>query len=652
MSQDPLLALARDVGVIVDWVDFDGQARRVSPETIAAVLTALGHDAAGAGRARLARANLDLPSFIVAQAGATLALPHPERHARLVFEDGRLHDLSAPDGSLAFAVAEPGYHTLELDDRLITLAICPARAVTPRDRLGRPSWGLGAQLYAARDHGEFGDFMSLARLATAAAEAGADALAISPTNALFPAAPERCSPYSPSSRDHLNILYADPSALGAPTAAVGGPDLIDWPAASAAKLARLTAAFRAFDGDPRFDDFIAEGGVELRRHALFEALDEHFAPTYGSGRWRDWPAVFHEPANAEAAAQALGLGERIGFFMFAQWLADLGLQGAQDAAKGAGMGLGLITDLAVGLDPGGSHAWRRPQDLMNGLTLGAPPDAFQAAGQAWGITSFAPKALAASGYAPFLTTLRAALRHAGGLRIDHALGLGRLWVVPDGASADEGAYLRYPIDDLLNLIALESRRAGAVVIGEDLGVVPEGLRARLAERGLLGMRVLPFERTAEGTFTPPADWDCLAVAMTSTHDLSPVAGWWRGSDIAWRGRLGAPGDRQAERAARGRERDAFWDAACLAGAAEGPPPGDDQAQAAVDAALALVGQTPCELALIPLEDLLGLEDAPNLPGVVDVHPNWRRRLPGPSRSLLSRPRVAARVARLNHQRPK
>lgn len=652
MSQDPLLALAQDAGVLVDWIDFDGQDRRVGRETVAAVLAALGHDVDAPRQALAARRARPPPDVIVVQAGASMTLPTRDHRARVVFEDGRLLDLHAQDQTVSVAVAEPGYHMLELDDRLVTLAVCPPRALTPRQRLGRRAWGLGAQIYAARDHGAFGDFPALAGLAQAAASAGADALAISPTNALFPAAPERCSPYSPSSRDHLNILYADPSSLGAAPLAPGGADLIDWPSASAAKLARLQEAYRAFGGDPRFDDFVAAGGDELARHALFEALDEHFASNLGVGGWRRWPSAFKDPASAETAAQGLGLGDRVGFYLFAQWLADLGLQSAQAAAKAAGMGLGLIADLAVGLDPGGSHAWRRPQDLMNGLTLGAPPDAFQAAGQGWGITSFSPQALAASGYAPFLTTLRAGLRHAGGLRIDHALGLGRLWVIPDGAPADQGAYLRYPIEDLLSLIALESHRAGAVVIAEDLGVVPEGLRERLTERGLLGMRVLPFEREADGAFKSPEAYDCLTVAMTSTHDLSPVAGWWRGRDIAWRDQLAAPGDRADERGAREQDRQAFWDAAQEAGVAEAPPPGIDDPQAVVDAALAFVAETPCELALIPLEDLVGLEEAPNLPGVVEVHPNWRRRLPEPARALFSSPRVAQRIARLNAQRPK
>ncbi|MBO9545813.1 4-alpha-glucanotransferase [Caulobacter sp.] len=651
MTQDRLLSLAHAVGVQVDWTDFGGVERRVGRDTIRAVLAALGHDPRAPQGALAQWRSRPASDLMVVQAGKAFTLPATSDHARLTLEDGHGIDLRPSDGVLSAKVDAPGYHTLDLDERRLTLAACPARCLTPRDLLGRRGWGLGVQLYALADYGPFGDFASLAPLATAAGQAGADALAISPANALFPSAPERCSPYSPSSRDHLNILLGDPSVIGAAAPSPSLGPLIDWTSGAAAKLARLNAAYHVFAGDPRLDAFIAAGGQELRRHALFEALEERFAPTLGAGNWRRWPAPFQSPDTAEREADALGLGDRIGFFLFAHWLADLGLAKGQAAAKAAGIGLGLIADLAVGLDPGGSHAWRRPQDLMMGLTLGAPPDAFQSAGQGWGITSFSPDALVQQGYGPFLTTLRATLRHAGGVRIDHALGLGRLWVVPDGARADQGAYLRYPIDDLLGLIALESHRAGAVVIGEDLGVVPPGLRERLAERGLLGMRVLPFERQADGAFIPPGEWDALAVAMTSTHDLAPVAGWWRGRDIEWRGQLGAAGDRDAETAARAKDRQALWAAARDADPTTGSQPATVAPDAAVDAALTMVARTPCDLALIPIEDLAGLDEAPNLPGVVDGHPNWRRRLPAPSAALLSSPSVAARLRRLRAQRP-
>lgn len=648
MSDTALLALAEAAGVIVDWIDFDGREQRVSIDTIRAVLTALGHDTAAPDQALAALRARPPRDFLVLDAGAPITLATTVQSARLTLEDGRQQDLHGDGASLALSVAEPGYHSLELGDRLVTLAVCPSRCLTPRDLLGRKAWGLTTQIYALRDHGAFGAFTDLAAFARAAGSAGADAVAISPTNALFPAAPERCSPYSPSSRDHLNILFADPAAIGVAPLAVSGGDLIAWPEAAAAKLAQLNAAYHAFSGDRRFDDFVAANGDALRLHAIFEALDERLAPTMGAGGWRKWPAQYRDPANAEAVVDTLGLGDRVGFFLFAQWLADLGLQQAQGAAKAAGMGLGLIADLAVGLDPGGSHAWRRPRELMLGLTLGAPPDAFQAAGQGWGLTSFSPDALTATNYQPFLTTLRKALRHAGGVRIDHALGLARLWVIPDGAPAREGAYLRYPLDDLLALIALESRRANAVIIGEDLGVVPAGLRETLTARGLLGMRVLPFERDADGGFKPPAAWDPLAAAMTSTHDLPPTAGWWAERDIDWRERLNAPGDRAAERKSRADDRKALWKIAST----ETPAPPPDAPEPAVDAALSLAGETPCELALIPVEDLLGLGEQPNLPGVVEVHPNWRRRLPLASADLLSEPRVAERLARLNLQRPR
>jgi 4-alpha-glucanotransferase len=311
------------------------------------------------------------------------------------------------------------------------------------------------------------------------------------------------------------------------------------------------------------------------------------------------------------------------------------------------MGIGLIADLAVGMDPAGSHAWGSPDDLLTGLSVGAPPDNLNRDGQGWGLTTFSPTALRRTGYAPFLATLRAALRHAGGVRIDHVLGLSRLWLVPEGASPTQGAYLAMPQDDLLRLIALEAHTAGALVIGEDLGTVPEGFRPAMAARGVLGMRVLAFERDHHGVFIPPAHWQPDALAMTSTHDMPPVAGWWQGGDLDWHARLHAaaaatPGAHAARRA----EAESLWHAATGAGLAFGPPPPPGQPQPAVDAAIAYIAATPCALAIAPVEDLLGLTDAPNLPGTIDEHPNWRRRLATPLPDALGQPPVAARLARL------
>jgi 4-alpha-glucanotransferase len=316
------------------------------------------------------------------------------------------------------------------------------------------------------------------------------------------------------------------------------------------------------------------------------------------------------------------------------------------------MAIGLVGDLAVGTDRGGSHCWSRQHDMLIGVSIGAPPDYINAVGQNWGLTSFSPRALQLHGYAPFLEMLRAQLRHLGGLRIDHVLGLGRLWLVPDGASATEGAYLHYPIDDLFKLIALESWRHRSIIIGEDMGTVPEGFRDRLADVGILGMRVLWFERDW-GLFVDPSRWPSGAVAMTTTHDLPTVAGWWSGRDIEWRHELdlfGPHTDQAREIAERAEDRSKLWDAFRHAGVAQGPAPSADDTAAVATAAAAFIGLTPSPLALLPMEDALGLAEQPNIPGTIDEHPNWRRRLPDEADALLSTPEVSERLQAMDTQR--
>jgi len=296
------------------------------------------------------------------------------------------------------------------------------------------------------------------------------------------------------------------------------------------------------------------------------------------------------------------------------------------------------------MDRAGSHAWARQSDLLMGLSIGAPPDAFNPHGQDWGLTGFSPSALVATGFDPFLATLRAALAHAGGVRIDHIMGLMRLWLIPRGQPAGEGAYLAYPLEDLLNLLALESHRHRAVVIGEDLGTVPPGFRSRLRRAGIAGMDVLWFERTRLH-FRKPSRWRADAVAMTTTHDLPTVAGWWSGEDIRTRRALGlgAPGEEQARQQDRTRLWRAFTGAG-VAGSLSAPEqPPTDQPAPAVDAALGYVAKAPSPLMLAPLEDLLGLAEQPNLPGTIDEHPNWRRRLEPPARELFEAPAVRART---------
>ncbi len=624
-------ARAIAAGLSPDWQDANGRRHAVSDDALRAILDALGDGPA-----------LEPSSFASGDIGASVTIAGLAGRARLHLEDGSSRDILVDDGAIP-AIDVAGYHRLEIADRTIDLAIAPRRCFTLADVApGRRLWGPAVQIAALRDAqaSAFGDFGALARAASAFASAGADALAISPTQALFPADARRYSPYAPSSRQFLNVLYADPGAL----AEDAGPELIDWAYAIPARLQALRAAFDASDRN-QLARFRAEEGEDLERHALFDAIHAHMFAATGAQGWRDWPIAFHDPAGAAVQHFAAEHADDVAFYAYLQGAARGYLAAAQRAAIDGGMAIGLIADLAVGLDPGGSHAWSRRGDLLSGLSIGAPPDPLGPDGQNWGITGFDPRALRASGFAPFVATIRAALAQAGGLRIDHAFGLRRLWVMPEGASAVEGAYLDMPFADMMRIVALESHRARAIVIGEDLGTVPDGFRQAMDEHAMLGMRVLWFERDAEGGFVPPAAWSREAVAMTGTHDLPTVAGWWQGRDIDWTwalGRTASAPDETSDRAARATDRTRLWEA-METGA---PEPAVDDSAPVVDAAIAHVGGSPCALAILPIEDLVGLVEQPNLPGTIDEHPNWRRRMPDTTQALLDRPAVRTRIETL------
>lgn len=691
MSDEALRDLARRAGIEVEWEDFASRPRVVPPDVLRSILAALGLPAAtrsqlAASRRIVARRSglSDLPPLVTATAGRPTRLDlgaGEPQNAKLQLERGGSRDLTLMParGRLRIpAVNETGYHRLQMGGREIVLAVAPAQCrtiedVVPDARL----WGLAAQVYALRSSGDggIGDASGIAALAASAAAAGADALALSPLHALFSADPARFAPYSPSSRLFLNPLHAAPAlvfgqervaqALGdaglAETfAQLEALPLIDWPQAAQAKMTLLRALFESIVDGPDsasslgadFASFRADGGALLQEHARFEAL--HAAQMPEGRDWRDWPVDLRDPASPTVAAFAAAHAREVLFHAFLQWMADRSIAAAQAAARRAGMRIGLIGDLAVGMDAAGSHAWSRQRDVLGGLTIGAPPDLFNPRGQVWGLTSFSPRALADGGFGPFIATLRAVLRRAGGVRIDHAMGLTRLWLVPDGADPADGAYLTYPVVDLLRLLALESTRHNAVVIGEDLGTVPSGFRETLSLAGVHGMRVLWFERE-DHEFAPPNAWDRLAVAMTTTHDLPTVAGWWQGSDIAVRAELGRLGDgvkADEVTAERATDRPALWRSLAAAGVAEGEAPPPESAQPAVDAAIRFVARTQSPLALIPLEDVLGQRDQPNLPGTIDQHPNWRRRTPGNAGALLQEHAAGARVAALAAERPK
>lgn len=659
--------LAKAVGLQIDWEDAAGEAQTVSDDNLRRVLAALGYPAGDDGEiaASLQQYRQDEGEirFVSATMGNAFVIPADyaeQTQAKLHFENVRSQHVTLERISQGWrvpAITEIGYPTLETDRGVVKLAIAPERCLDVDDFTGgRRAWGPAVQIPSLRDARDraFGDYGALAETAEQFGKAGADVLAISPTHALFPADASRYSPYAPSSRLFHNVHLANTIALGAELPEERSGDLIDWEQALPKRLRALRAAYDA-GGDivaGNLRTFRDRKGRELERHATFDALHAHFFEQ-GARSWQDWSAEYHDPDSEAVARFAAEHRDEVDFFVFAQWLADENLRTAQTAARSNGMTIGLIADLAVGMDAGGSHVWSRRDEVLPGLSIGAPPDLLGPDGQDWGLTTFAPLALKRTGFDGFIATIRTALEHAGGIRIDHALGLNRMWVIPHGGSPADGAYLKYPLTDMLRILAIESHRANAIVIGEDLGTVPEGLRPRLEQNHVLGMRVLPFERDEDGGYIPPSEWQEQAVAMTGTHDLPTIAGRWIGRDIDWTWKLGrtSPHDDEAsQRAARDAERKELWDALTDSGRAEGQPPAPDDPGPVVDAALAHTARTPCELAIFPMEDIVGLIEQPNLPGTIDEHPNWRRRMPDTTESLLARSEVAARIDTINESR--
>ena len=673
MSEDVLRDLARQAGIANDWIDASGRPQRVALEPLRRILAALGFPcstpaelAESQQRMHERTVGMALPALITATVDTPFRLPvrgfDGDVAAEIAFEDGSREPvtLRAEDGALVVPpIGRTGYHRLRFANRDVSLAIAPVRCLTIADvAQGEKLWGIAVQLYSLKRTGDggIGDTKALRSFTQSAARHGAAAIALSPTHSLFPDNPAHFGPYSPSNRLFLNPIYADPTdSLADAQVAASRPwfedaPLIDWVDAARAKYDDLRRVFEAFASCniPAFDSFVHEGGARLREHALFEAAHAHWsAAAEPKLNWHDWPADWRDPAGDAISGFAAANDKEIRYHLFLQWLAARSFARAQAEARDAGMRIGMIADLAIGMDAAGSHAWGRPSDLLTGLSIGAPPDSFNLAGQNWGLVGFSPRALVDTGFEPFLATLRANMRYAGGVRIDHAMGLMRLWLIPEGSVATDGAYVSYPLEDMLRLLALESQRHRAIVVGEDLGTVSPEFRDSLREAGVGGMDVLWFQRHWHG-FLPPAAWRPDAVALTTTHDLPTVAGWWRGADIEVRRKLGPVADNEVED--RARDRGLLWQAFAAEGVAPAEMPPPEQPNVAVDTALAFVARSPTPLMLAPIEDLLGLAEQPNLPGTIDEHPNWRRRLPLAADALLEQPEVASRVEALARNR--
>ena len=607
----------RDWGLVAAHVDTAGRRHSASAATRRALLTALGADRP--------RPDPDDGPLVVVR-GAPVALGHDERapgrgHAEVELEDGTARAC----GDHLPADLPLGYHRLHRGGWSRPLVVTPPRCHLPA---GWGGFGFAVQLYAVRSAESWGigDLVDLAALGRWAAGLGASTLLVNPLHAGLPLLPIEPSPYFPTSRLFLDPLCLRPGHhpeggtspdLAAAARGLNGERRIDRDRVAALKMAALERSFhaRAIRGDldaallhrPRLHDF-----------GLFCALAERH------GRdWRGWPRPLARRDPTALGAAAAELSERVRFHAWVQLELDRQMDDV-------GAALPLIRDLAVGVHPGGADAWLWQELMAPGVSVGAPPDGFNALGQDWRIPAFDPWKLRAAGYAPFIETLRANLRHGGGLRIDHVMGLQRLWWIPAGGGPAEGGYVRYPVDDLLGIVALELVRQEATVIGEDLGTVPAGLRARLRRRGLLSYVVLLFEDR------PPSRWPRQAMAAVTTHDLPTVAGLWDGSDLEAQRRIGLPADAAANRALVERLR------------RDGGPGADADVAAAIVHAHRRLAASRCALVAATLEDVAQVRERPNRPGSSGASPNWSLALPVSREKLEALPmarRLAAILAR-------
>ena len=496
---------------------------------------------------------------------------------------------------------------------------------------GARRWGIAVQLYAVRSATNWGigDFSDLQRILEAAAKSGADAVGLNPLHALFLDKPQDASPYAPNSRLFLNPLYVDVTALpefaeidhtnlARTIEGLRRSELVDYAEVAALKEQAFRLAYNRFlkhDTSTRrgeFQRFCADQGDKLTRFSCFEVLRRRFQ----SAPWRQWPEPWRSPDTAALLNFRAEEDRECGFFEFMQWAADEQLAKCKQRADQLGLGIKLYLDLAVGVDPDGADAWSNQIAVLDGVSVGAPPDEFNPSGQDWGLAPFNPHAVSDNDFAAFRELLSAAMWHAGAVRLDHVLGLMRLFLVPRGSDASKGAYVRFPFEPLLRVIAEESNRYRCIFIGEDLGTVPEGFRETAGRWGIWTYRVMIFERGHDGEFKQPHEYPTESLATFNTHDLPTFGGWITGHDLRTKRELGLDPGEDDESRARAQ--------AALQRALSKQT--DVQADSFA-ASAAYLAASPARLVMASAEDLLDAVEQVNIPGTVDQHPNWRRKLP-------------------------
>lgn len=592
-------------GLQRDWVDADDRAQRVAEETLARLREVIGTPPP----------DLEDTAPIVTRPGRRLGLDGAEHE--VVCEDGTVRTLGerVPDD---FPL---GYHRLRTEGRERLLVVSPGRCFKP----ARQTWGWTVQLYAARSARSWGmgDLGDLATLRTWTEGLGGGFLLVNPLHAVAPTLPQEPSPYLPATRRFRNPLYLAVervpgvdedllAAVGADLDALRATTAIDRDAVWTLKRRVLREAFDGSGGGPEPAAWRAAAGRPLEEWATWCALADEHGPD-----WHAWPQELRHPGAPAVAAYAEEHAADVAFHAWLQWLLDRQL-------REAGGDLTVIQDLPIGVSGGGADAWAWQDALAAGVTVGAPPDMLNSTGQDWGSPPLVPWRLRAADYAPFIESVRATIAGAGGLRIDHVMGLFRLWWIPQDAAPTEGAYVRYPADDLLDIVALESHRAGAVVVGEDLGTVEPGVREALAERGILSYRVLWFEDEE------PSAWPVEALAAVTTHDLPTVAGLWTGSDAE---EQLATTDMTEDDVRSGREE-------LLVRLRRDGLPRDADVATATRAAYEQLAAAPSLLLSVALDDAVLEERRPNVPGTTS-RDNWRIPLRLPLERLVEDAEVLA-----------
>ena len=707
MSKEQLLSQLCDrYGIAADYYDIWGQRHTLTPETQQALLTAFGVQVDDDTAIQQAIAAHDAESWrrLVAPVGVCrlpekpsilLSVPHSYAQAvvnwQLIFESSESHvgqiqltglevvGQQAIEGVdiVRYALPLPlnvplGYHRFKLnisDERVqlsgeMKLVMAPDQCYQPPVLADdKRIWGLALQLYAIRSRRNWGigDFGDLRIALENAATLDADLVGVSPLHALFPDQPERASPYNPSSRQFLNILYLDIEAIDdfaeCPEARawVSEPafqtrleelratEHVDYQAVAEIKLTVLERLHRHFrehhleqdnERARAFRRFQADQGEALAQQALFECLQAHFHEQDSSvWGWSAWPEQYQDPNSIEVAAFAAEHLEQIEFYGYCQWQAALQLQAVAWRSQELGLGIGLYQDLALGVDRGGADSWGNKTLYALAISSGAPPDDFSPKGQIWGLPPIIPTQLYQAGYQPFIDLVRNNMQHAGALRIDHVMGLMRLyWVVGETAAA--GGYVAYPVRDLLSILALESQRNKCLVIGEDLGTVPPELRQMLAELGIFSYRLLYFEKTSDGSFQAPEHYPKKALVAVTTHDLPTLTGYWQSRDLAIRSELNLfPNDHMRHQQLSDRAQDrrrllvALQQQQLLPSDVTLDP---EQTPAMtlelVCAIYRFLARSPAQILSVQLEDILGQLDQINVPGTINEVPNWRRKL--------------------------